>query len=74
MACLKLMYSWERMLIYVHRRFLSGLKLDLPLLDGLLNVEAEDSALVGTMVGSIVKLAVFLPFKFFSRRDYIVSR
>ena len=68
------MHPYERMLIYVHHRFLSWLKLDLPLLDGLLNVEAEDSALVGTMVGSIVKLAVFLPFKFFSRRDYIVSR
>ena len=50
------------MLIYVHHRFLSWLKLDLPLLDGLLNVEAEDSALVGTMVSSVVELVVLLPF------------
>jgi hypothetical protein len=54
------------MLIYVHYWFLSWLKLDSSLLVGLLNVEAKDSALIGTMVGNIVKLVVFLPFKFFS--------
>ena len=48
--------------IYVHCQILSWLKLDLPLLDGLLNVEAEDSALIGTMVSSIVELVVLLPF------------
>jgi hypothetical protein len=50
------------MLIYVHCRFLGWLKLDLSLLDGLLNVEAKDSAFVGTMVSSIVELVVLLPF------------
>ena len=54
------------MLIYVHHRFLSWLKLDLSLLDGLLNVKAEDSAFVGTVVSNIMELAVFLPFEFFS--------
>jgi hypothetical protein len=34
------------MLVYVHCWFLSWLKLDFPLLDGLLDVEAEDFALM----------------------------
>ena len=60
------------MLIYVHYRFLSYLKLDLSLLDGLLNVKAEDSTFVGTMVGNIVELVVFIPFEFFSRKDHMI--
>ena len=60
------------MLVYVHRWFLSWLKLDPPLLDGLLNVEAEDFALIGTMVGNIVELVVFLPFEFLSQRDHMI--
>jgi hypothetical protein len=62
------------MLIYVHYRFLSWLKLDSPLLDGLSNVEAEDSTLILTVVGDIVEVTVFLPFKFFNQRDYMVCR
>jgi hypothetical protein len=54
------------MLIYVHCWFLSWLKLDLSLLDGLLNVKAENYALIGIMIGSIMELTVFLPFKFFN--------
>ena len=61
------------MLIYVHYQFLSWLKLDPPLFDGLLNVKMKDSALIDNMVSSIVELAVLLPFKFFSQRDHMVS-
>ena len=62
------------MSIYAHYWFLGWLKLDLSLLDGLLNVKTEDSVLIGTMVSSIVKLAVLPPFKFFSQRDHMICR
>jgi hypothetical protein len=62
------------MLIYVHRWFLSWFKPDLSLLDGLLNVEAKDSAFVGAVVGNIMELVVFLPFKFFSQGNHMISR
>jgi hypothetical protein len=55
-------HPWERMLIYVYCWFLSWLKLNSSLLNGLLNVKAEDFALIGTMVSSFVELTVLLPF------------
>ena len=62
------------MLVYVHCWFHNWLKPDPTLLDGFLNVEAEDPTLIGTVVGNIVELAIFLPFKFFSQRDHMVCR
>jgi hypothetical protein len=62
------------MLIYVQHWFLSWLKPDLSLLDGLLNVEAKDSAFIGVVVGNIMELVVFLPFKFFSQGNHMISR
>jgi hypothetical protein len=49
--------------------FLAGLNLIFPCSMAFLNVEAEDYVIIGAVVGNIVELAVFFPFKFFSRRD-----
>ena len=67
-------HPWEMMLIYVYCRFLSWLKLDPPLFDGLLNVKKEDSTLISTMVSSIVEHVVLLLLKFFSRRDHMICK
>ena len=33
----------------------------------------EDSALIGVMISGIVKLAVFVPFKFLGQRDHMIN-
>ena len=47
--------------IYVHHWFLGWLKFDLPLCNGLLNMQAEDSRFIRIMISNIVKLVVFFP-------------
>jgi hypothetical protein len=58
--------------IYVHCGFLDWLKLDFTLFNGLLNIHAEDSALIINMIGSIVELVVLLPFEFSRQRDHMI--
>jgi len=68
------MHPWKRMLIYVHCWFLGWLKLDLSLLNGLLNMQAEDFALISVMISSIVELVVFLLFDLPSRREHMIYK